>query len=80
MTLYELADNVTIQGNVEIIKFENGLVANIWSVLGTTDIRIDFYSLEDFEGVEDLEVTYIYNSKNEDGTSWVVIEVAAEEE
>ena len=80
MTLYELADNVTIQGNIEIIKFENDLVANIWSISETTDLRIDFYSLEDFEGVEDLEVTYIYNSKNEDGTSWVVIEVAAEEE
>ena len=78
MTLYELAENITIQGNVEIAKFKGGEVDS-WFTFGTIDLGIDINELES-EGIGNLEVRYIYSDATKDGESYVVIEVVEEEE
>lgn len=57
MKLYELLDNVTIQGNIEVRQ----LLVN-----GDTRKTLYFENQEclrsaDLEGMEDLNVTYIYS-------------------
>lgn len=78
MTLYELCDNINIQGNIEIKVFDSKC----------TELTSHFFREEfdfhitytDLTELEDLLVSYIYTSKGYDGTTWLVIEVTKEDE
>lgn len=70
MTLYELANQTTIQGDVRVSKFdENGVEDYLLFAQGTDDLASELP-----EEYEDLTVKYIYNG--EDGTH---IEVSDED-
>ena len=61
MTLYELMDSVTLQGNIEV----RNLLVN-----GDTKEALYFESQDDLrsadlQGMEDLQVTYMYSEKFE---------------
>jgi hypothetical protein len=73
MTLYDLTQSMTIQGNIEIKIFDADDTH--------TDSRFfpDEYDFDttthDADDIEDLEVTYMYTTKSYDGTPWLTIEV-----
>lgn len=74
MTLYELANAVTLQGNIEIKVFDSNL--------NQIECR-QFNHQEDFncicngcDDIEDLEVVYMYASKDDDGLEGLVIELS----
>lgn len=70
MTLYELANQITIQGDVRVSKFdENGFEIILLNAEGTDDLANDLP-----EEYEELTVKYIFN--DEDG---VRIEVSGED-
>ena len=70
MTLYELVNQTTVQGDVRVSKFgENGAEDYLLSAQGTDDLAAELP-----EEYEDLTVKYIYNG--EDG---VHIEVTDED-
>lgn len=77
MTLYELCNNITLQGNIEIKLFapdgtelESLLFPDEW------DFNITYYRPE----LEDLEVSYIYPTRGHNGTNWLTIEIIKEDE
>lgn len=77
MTLYELTQSMTIQGNIEIKVFDaDGR---------ETDARFfpDEYDFDttthDADDIEDLRVTYMYTTKSYDGTPWLTIELTEDE-
>jgi hypothetical protein len=57
MKLYELVDNVTIQGNIEIRNLLcNGDIKKCLYFESMEDLRI-----ANLEGMEDLNITYMYS-------------------
>ena len=79
MTLYNLANSITIQGDIKIIRLNDAEDTGIWTIYNTSDLSYNLHWLDNFEGVEDLQVTYIY-SITEENKVWTVIEVCEEEE
>ena len=85
MTLYDLANDLTIEGNVEIKRFKDDIETGLWEMKYTDDLGSSLRWIEgfegfgDFEGVEDLKVNFIYSTKKDDGEAWLVIEVLEEE-
>ena len=73
MTLYDLTNTITIQGNVAIKIFdEHG---------DETETRFfrdqdDFNCYNACDDIEDLTLSYIYSTKRYDGTPWLVIELS----
>ena len=73
MKLYELCTQIVIQGNIELIVFDEH---------GNEKERRFYYDQTDFDTnctdayeLEDLEVTYIYPTKSHGGSVWLNIEV-----
>lgn len=78
MTLYELTDNITLQGNIEIKIFnEQG---NEEETRCYRDNDGFHCTCDDADDIEDLEVTYIYSTTNYGTGAWTVIEVIREED
>lgn len=76
MTLYELMNGLTLQGNIEIKVFdeadnekETRCFRDMGDLIGAPT-----------DDLEDLEVTYMYATKGPDGTEWMVIELKEEED
>ena len=76
MTLYELVENITICGNINIVVFDEAGEREKEIHLAAVDC-LDCYC-NDLEEVEDLEVTYIYHERGPAGMAWVVIELQKE--
>lgn len=73
MTLYELTNAATLQGNIEMKIFgEDGDEKESRFFLDQDDF---FPAHEDCDDVEDFRVSYIYYSHGCDGTPWLVIEI-----
>lgn len=77
MTLYELCNNITLQGNIEIKLFdsqgnelESILFPDEW------DFNITYTHPE----LEDLEISYIYTTRGLNGSHWMTIEIIKEDE
>jgi hypothetical protein len=73
MKLYELCSQIIIQGNIELIVFDED---------GNETDRRYYHDQDDFDtnctdayDLEDLEVTYIYPTKAPGGSVWLNIEV-----
>lgn len=77
MTLYELADTVTLQGNIIIKVFDGeGNEKESRFVHESTGFNC---ICDDADDLEDCEVSYMYPERGT-GTAWLVIEVIREEE
>ena len=77
MTLYDLTQSMTIQGNIRIHVFDaNGSEKEIRSAADQDDFSPH---LADMDDIEDLTVTYIYPTKEVGGMAWLNIEVAEED-
>ena len=77
MKLYELADTVTLQGNIIIKVFDgegNEKESRFVRDSGGFDCAFD-----DADDLEDCEVSYMYPEKGI-GTAWLVIEVIQDKE
>lgn len=78
MTLYELCEEITIQGNIEIKVFDTA----------GNEVENHFFREEyDFHiaytehaELEDLQVSFMYAQKGIGGIVWFVIEVTQEDE
>ena len=78
MTLYDLCNSLTIQGNIELKVFDpDGTELNSYCFRDEYEFQIAYTA---FPELEDLEVSYIYPSKSYDGTIWLTIEVTQEDE
>jgi hypothetical protein len=78
MTLYELCDNITIQGNIELKVFDSeGTEFDSHFFREEYEFHITYTA---YTELEDLQVSYMYTTKSYDGTVWLVIEVTKEEE
>ncbi len=78
MTLYELCNNITLQGNIEIKVFApNGDEDESFFYRDEYDFNIAY---TDHPELEDTTVSYMYPSKSYDGTVWFIIEVTKEDE
>ena len=77
MTLYDLANTTTIQGNIEIKIFNADGIETECRFYRDQD---DFNPLyNDCDDVEEYEVSYIYPRKSADGTTWLTIEIVLDE-
>lgn len=73
MTLYELTNTVTVQGNIEIRIFDtNGNEKESRYFRDQDDFNTRY---EDSDDLDDFTITYIYHSRGYDGTPWLVIEI-----
>ncbi|MBO5969204.1 MAG: hypothetical protein J6S14_11985 [Clostridia bacterium] len=72
MTLYELINNTTIQGNVDITCFVDGIETDSETFLHTDDLA----SVSFPEEWEDYEVKYIWASND----GYIHIEIYKEED
>lgn len=78
MTLYELCDNITIQGNIELKVFDrDGTELDTHFFPDEYSFHITYTALTE---LEELPVSYIYPSKSYDGKVWLTIEVTTEDE
>lgn len=78
MTLYELCEEITLQGNIELKVFDQqGTEINSHFFHDESDFHITY--TEHIE-LEDLPVSFIYPTKGYNGSVWLVIEVTAEDE
>lgn len=78
MTLYDLANACTLQGNIEIKVFDgDGNELESRFVRDETGFECSFTNTDD---LEDCEVSYMHATKSLDGTEWLVVEVVKEEE
>ena len=76
MTLYELTDNITLQGNIEIVVFDsNGNEKETRFFPDVDSLDVYCYDISD---LDELEVTYMY-AKKELGIHKMVIEVTEED-
>lgn len=75
MTLYNLVNSMTIQGNVTIKVFDKDSSEKECYVIRDVD---DLAYVYDYDEVEDLEISFMYVSKSCDGTPWLNIEVVEE--
>jgi hypothetical protein len=78
MKLYELCTQMIIQGNIELVVFDEH---------GEEKERRWYHDQTDFDtnctdayDLEDLEVTYIFPQKASGGSVWLVIEVSESHE
>ena len=77
MTLYELCDYITLQGNIELKVFaSNGDEKMSYYYHDESDFHIRYTDQTD---LEDTVVSYMYASKSCTGTAWFVIEVTKED-
>lgn len=77
MTLYELCDNITIQGNIELKVFDQeGNELDSYFFRDEYEFNITY---TEHTELEDLPVSYMYTQKSYDGTAWFVIEVTRED-
>ena len=73
MSLYELSDSLTLQGNIEIKVFDD---------IGTETESRKFQDMDGFSSfmdapdLEHYRVSYMYATKRANGEAWLVIEVA----
>ncbi len=75
MTLYNLTQSMTIQGNIEIAVFDaEGNEKERHFIRNSDDLCYD--GIDEFE---DLKVTFMFPSKGYDGSVWLNIEVQEEE-
>lgn len=74
MTLYELVNNTTIQGEINIVYFEGEQEKDSKALYCVEDLSMRLWHLP--EGWEDLEVKYIFSDKY----GRLHIEICAEEE
>lgn len=75
MTLYELANNTTVQGNIDIVFFDgNGNEQDDRTFSYVEDLSTYLNQLP--EGWEDCEVRFIWPAAD----GWLHIEIYAEEE
>ena len=75
MTLYDLVNSMTIQGNIEIAVFD---------IDGNEKERELFPSVDDLSccklaEYEDLRVTYMFPNSTTTGRAWLTIELLEEE-
>lgn len=77
MTLYDLSNALTLQGNIEIKVFDEA--GNEKETRCFRDVEDFNCTCTDTNDLEDLEVTYMYATKSADGTEWMVIELKEEE-
>lgn len=76
MTLYELFNSVTLQGNIAVEVYDDaGSASRKYTDFYIRDVD-DLSTEFDLESVEDLEVTYIYTTKSCDGKPWMHIELS----
>ena len=78
MTLYELCEEITLQGNIELKVFDqegNEKTAHFFH--DETDFHIAYTEHTD---LEDLPVSFIYPTKGYNGSVWLVVEVTEEDE
>lgn len=76
MTLYELTNQITLQGNIEVIVFdEKGNEKETRFIPDVDDLDVYCYDIDD---LEELEVKYMY-AKKEFGIYKMVIEITEEE-
>lgn len=76
MTLYELSDSLTLQGNIEVKVFDNAGTEAESRKFRDMD---GFHSCMDAPDLEHCDVTYMYGTADAAGTAWMVIEVEAAE-
>lgn len=75
MTLYDLVNSMTIQGNIEVAVFDtDGNEKDRHFIRNSDDLCYD-----DIDEFEDLKVTFMFPNKSCDGTVWLTIEVQEEE-
>lgn len=73
MTLYDMMNAMSIQGNVEIrIVDANGLAKETHFFRDVDELSSTCYDVDEFE---DMEVLYIYPTKSLDSEPWLVIEL-----
>ena len=85
MTLYELTQNITLQGDIKVTRFDANL--NTETRIFIQEDSFDVYSRsfvddENLTDWEDLEVTFMFASTSGDGEhrkSWLNIEVSDNE-
>ena len=71
MTLYDLVNSMTIQGNIELAVFDSeGAEKERHFIRNTDDLCYD-----DISDYEDLKVTFMFPNKGYDGSVWLNIEV-----
>lgn len=71
MTIRDLAENMTMQGNFEIRSYDDsGDETKNIRLYYCEDLRLEFPQLD---GMEDFEITYMYSLGAHDN-SWIVIE------
>ena len=77
MTLYELCENIELQGNIEVKVFAtDGTETQTYLFPDEWGFHITFTNPE----IEDYEVGYIYTSTGRNKTHWLTIEVTKEDE
>lgn len=77
MTLYELCDCITIQGNIILKVFdEHGDEIENHYYREQYEFNIAYTDQPD---LDEAHVTYMYSVKSYDGISWLVIELTREE-
>lgn len=74
MTLYDLTQSLTLQGNISVIVTEDGRETETRNFHDMTDFVC---GLTDCDDIEDYEVTYIYPT-HDFGVTWLNIEVEKE--
>ena len=76
MTLYDLSNSLTLQGNIEIKVFDDCNVKETRCFRNVEDFNC---TCTDTNDLEDLNVIFMYAEKSADGTEWMVIELEAKE-
>lgn len=77
MTLYDLCNNISLQGNIEVKVFDlagNELETHLF--MDEWQFQITYTHPE----LEDLYVSYIYATRGRNGTIWTTIEITKEDE
>ena len=77
MTLYELSDSLTLQGNIEIKVFDD---AGTETESRKFQDMAGFHSLMDAPDLEHYDVTYMYAIADTTGATWLVIEITEDKE
>ncbi len=76
MTLYDLFNSVTLQGNIAVEVYDEAGSASRkyidFYIRDVDDLSTEF----DLESLEELEVTHIYTTKSCDGTPWTHIDLS----
>ena len=76
MTLYDLANATTIQGNVEVRVFSCGEELIKFQYPDCEDFAYSGYRNEDY-AVEDMDVLFMYSIEGDGRKIWTVVEVEA---